>query len=251
MEQTSGQPLPPKNLVVDVGNTRMKAGLFRSGKLMAYLEATTWPELNTWISIQQDGIGAAMVCQVGKPITGQIETAFPGLPVYYFTHETPIPLSNHYRTPHTLGMDRLAACLGAWQKQPHCHHLVIDAGTCLTFDFVTEGGVYEGGRISPGLQMRLQAMHSFTTNLPLATFSPDTPLIGTDTLTCLQSGAYYGMLGEIAYSIREFEEKFGQIQVNLSGGDAPFFESKLKPTIFVDRHLLLQGLNSVLDQYVK
>jgi type III pantothenate kinase len=165
---------------------------------------------------------------------------------FILTASLPLPISNLYATPQTLGGDRLASVCGAHQKFPGSHCLVIDAGTCIKYDFLDKDGQYHGGAISPGLKMRFQAMHQFTAKLPLVEIVEDPKLIGNTTETSLQSGALNGAVAEMNGIILQYEQKFEGLQVILSGGDGPFFENKLKRPIFALPELVLSGLNSIL-----
>jgi len=169
--------------------------------------------------------------------------------VLRLTHELPIPLKNCYQTPHTLGMDRLAAAIGAWQQFPHQHTLVIDAGTCVTYDFVTAAAEFLGGIISPGLQMRLKAMHAFTAGLPMITtdFAAPPPLIGQNTTEAMLSGAFHGLAGEINGLISNYQSIFGRFNILLTGGDALFFDKTIKEANFVNENVVLDGLKAALD----
>ena len=162
------------------------------------------------------------------------------------THHTQIPILNRYKTPETLGKDRLAAVIGAQVEFPGQNCLVIDAGTCITYDLLTADKTYHGGTIAPGIQMRLEAMHKMTAKLPLAERSPLGPIIGTSTTTALQNGAQWGALLEAKAFIDQCEEHYGSLQVIFTGGDAGFFEKHLKRKIFVNQHLVLTGLNKIL-----
>ena len=162
------------------------------------------------------------------------------------TSALPLPIRNLYATPKTLGVDRIAGVCGAHQKFPGSHSLVIDAGTCVKYDFLDKDGNYHGGAISPGLKMRFQAMNAFTAKLPLVDVVENPALIGNTTETSLQSGAINGMIEEIHGMIRRYRQEFEGLQVILSGGDSRFFENKLKEPIFAVPELVLSGLNSIL-----
>ena len=165
---------------------------------------------------------------------------------YILTHELPLPIKNGYTTPITLGVDRIAGVCGAHQHFPDRPCLVIDSGTCITYDFIDRDGVFLGGGISPGLSMRFEAVHTFTARLPLVQMIESAPLIGNSTETCIQSGVLNGVIEELNGIINRYQEKFEGLQVILCGGDARFFENKLKASIFALPNLVLSGLNSIL-----
>lgn len=158
----------------------------------------------------------------------------------------PLPIINHYATPSSLGVDRLAAVCGAKSLFPKENCLVIDAGTCITYDFIDMNANYLGGGISPGMAMRFQAMNTFTAKLPLVQPVSRPKLIGTTTESCMQSGVVNGVLGEMNEIIGQYQHEFGDLRVILCGGDAAFFENQMKRVIFAVPELVLNGLNSIL-----
>lgn len=160
---------------------------------------------------------------------------------------TKLPFQVAYQTPETLGRDRLAAVAGAYALFPKAHCLVIDAGTCITYDLLNAQGIYLGGNISPGWQMRLDAMHHFTAKLPRPAASAPAKWIGDSTESALLNGALQGLLWEIEGYIRQSTADFASINVILTGGDADFFAKKLKSKIFVNQNLVLWGLNKILN----
>jgi type III pantothenate kinase len=159
----------------------------------------------------------------------------------------PLPITIKYATPETLGVDRIAGVCGAQQKFPGEPCLVIDAGTCITYDFINHDGEFLGGAISPGMMMRFQAVHTFTSKLPLVSRPEKVVLIGDSTETCIQSGVIHGIVEELNGTIRRYQEEFAGLRVILCGGDARFFENNLKGAIFAVPELVLSGLNSILN----
>jgi type III pantothenate kinase len=167
----------------------------------------------------------------------------------YLDHFTPLPISINYLTPQTLGMDRLAAIVGGF-SQFEKNVLVIDIGTCVTYDYLDHQSVYQGGAISPGLQMRMRAMSHYTSQLPdISQHWENIPLeeLGKSTQGCLMVGAFEGLLKEIEGFIDDYKKDNGELHVILTGGDSKYFESKLKATIFADFNLVLTGLNTILN----
>ena len=169
----------------------------------------------------------------------------------HLDHSTKIPIVNKYGTPETLGKDRIAAAVGAWMKYPNENILFIDMGTCITMNFVNNKGWFLGGNISPGINMRFKAMHKFTANLPLAENVLNDEFIADTTVKALQNGAIKGTFREIDSFITETRNKFGEIKVILTGGDAFFFENWTKNMIFVAPNLVMEGLNEILKYNVK
>ena len=163
---------------------------------------------------------------------------------------TRLPVKVRYATPETLGVDRLAAVCGALQLFPGQPCLVIDVGTCINYEVLDGDAVYWGGIISPGVNMRFKAMHTFTARLPLIEPVDGTPLIGNSTQTCMQSGVMNGILEEIRGITSQLRLKYPSIRVILCGGDASLFENQLKDSIFAAPELVLRGLNRILNHNV-
>jgi len=232
------------NLVVDYGNSLAKVGIFDGHQLVKQYAFNDVEDLKTFVqNFSAENFILSSVANHEVPVMDWIDHI---QRKYVLTASLPIPINNLYATPHTLGVDRIAGICGAWQKFPDSNSLVIDAGTCVTYDFIDKDGNYHGGGIAPGLKMRLQAMHSFTARLPLAPVTDNPPLIGDSTEACLQSGAINGMIEEIDGIIRRYRHEFEGLQVILCGGDGRFFENKLKESIFALPELVLSGLNSIL-----
>ena len=164
-----------------------------------------------------------------------------------FSPGTPVPISNRYRTPETLGSDRLAAVIGASSLKPATDLLIIDAGTCITDEVIDARGNYWGGNIAPGMQMRLRALHEFTARLPLVEAEGEVPGMGYSTETAIRSGVLRGMKYEIEGYIKSMRSKFPHLQVFLTGGDHINFDTNIKNIIFSDRYLVPRGLNKILD----
>ncbi|MCL4118251.1 UNVERIFIED_CONTAM: hypothetical protein GTU68_012152 [Idotea baltica] len=158
-----------------------------------------------------------------------------------------LPFSISYKTPETLGLDRLAGIAGAWARFPKGNSLVIDAGTCIKYDLITSDGSYLGGNISPGVRMRLEAMHLLTSKLPQVEAPERYERVGTDTASALQVGACTGSAYEMGGFITDYKKMFGKLNILLTGGDSHFFVNHLKTKIFEHPHLVLEGLNEILD----
>ncbi|HND88473.1 MAG TPA: type III pantothenate kinase, partial [Saprospiraceae bacterium] len=179
-------------LTLDIGNTRTKAGLFRQGSLA---DRQVWAGLSPDQVLtygRSQGVEAAMICSVAEPDGQLLERMRAAWPTWELTHETPLPFVNAYRTPQTLGKDRLAAAAGAQALWPGEACVVVDCGTCIKYEWVEADGTYRGGNIAPGLHMRIRAMHEFTARLPQVPMEmPDSP-VGHSTETALQNGALRG-----------------------------------------------------------
>ncbi|MCU0440227.1 MAG: type III pantothenate kinase [Raineya sp.] len=233
------------NAVVDIGNTRYKVALFKEKTLIDSIETTE--ENESLLFIERNQVKSIIVSSVREDISIFIKK----LPIkpYILSPELPIPIKNKYKSPQTLGMDRLAAAIGAKSFFPNQSCLVIDLGTCITYDFVTAENEFMGGMIAPGVRMRLKAMHHFTQKLPLVEWEPekDVKVTGASTQEAILSGAVNGVKGEI-YSTRQYYQTLHpDLQTILCGGDSLYFESIKKDNTFAVPKLVLFGLNQILQ----
>lgn len=237
-----------KNLIIDIGNTRIKSALFEGEEL---IWEKSFQELTEGKAIwEQTAFDACLISSVlwSKEELSQA-LAFP---FQFLEWNTPLPIKNGYETPKTLGLDRIAAAVGAWNLAGGTAVLAIDLGSCMTFELVDPKAIYWGGAISPGMRMRAKAMHDFTARLPLVELEgkPDSP-IGSSTLEGMKAGIWYGITHEIEGYITQLKQKFPDLQVFICGGDAQSFESLAKDHIFVVPNLVLRGLNCILNHNVK
>lgn len=237
-----------RNLVIDIGNTRIKSGLFEDETLIA---DHVFEELGAGLSVWETlGFDACLISSVKfglAELAGLVPFSF-----HFLSPTTPLPVTNGYATPHTLGVDRIAAAVGAWQLAGKKAILAIDMGSCITFEFVDELGVYRGGAISPGLKMRANAMNSFTARLPLVEIDrKPANLTGDSTVSCMQAGIWYGVEFELTGQIAAYRLKIPEITVYICGGDSQSFESLAKDHIFVVPNLVLHGLNCILNHNVE
>jgi type III pantothenate kinase len=178
-------------LTLDIGNTRVKAGLFEDNRLVRH---TNWSDVS--LHDLPDWLGG---CALRGVVVASVVADAPDLDwlrarteVWELTAQTALPFRNAYRTPETLGKDRVAAVAGAQALFPGRDCLVVDCGTCIKYEWLTAAGVYEGGNIAPGLRMRIQAMHAFTARLPEVEIEMPASPIGDSTVTALQNGALRG-----------------------------------------------------------
>lgn len=232
------------NLVIDLGNTRTKAALFHGQQLKEKFIFTVEAELLHFL--QQNEVEHVLISSVSRPAGELLPSIKASGKKIILQAGLPVPVSNNYATPHTLGVDRLAAACGAFAEYPYKNCLVIDAGTCINYEFIDAQGTYQGGAISPGISMRFEAMHKFTARLPLVHVDKEIPLIGDSTETCMQSGVLHGTLAEADGIIDQYMKIYPELVVILCGGDASLFENRLKHRIFVAPDLILKGLNSIL-----
>lgn len=241
------------HLVVDLGNTRMKLAIFDEDGTMVFKDTRLkrYSRLIQTYLPKQYTITHAILCNTSVPDSALMSHLKSYSNFIHFTHNTSIPISNCYATPITLGKDRLAAAVAAHAKFPKHNVLFIDMGTCITTNMITFKGEYLGGNISPGIKMRLKAMHTFTDKLPLVDIEVPSDNIGNTTVKALQNGGVKGTFREIDSLIEELRHDFGDFMVILTGGDANLFENWTKNVIFVAPNLVLEGLNEILKYNVR
>jgi len=236
------------NLVVDSGNTATKVAIFNQHELLEKRSFMEEASLKEFLAAAE--VDNCIISSVNIPANILQQWAIHPKQKFVLTSSLPLPITVQYATPQTLGVDRIAGVCGAWHLFPGSNNLVIDAGTCVTYDFIDEKGNYWGGGISPGMNMRFEALHTFTARLPLVKPANNPMLIGNSTETSIQSGIIYGLATEIDGIIGQYTEKYPQLKVILCGGDASFFENRLKASIFASPELVLIGLNSILNHNV-
>jgi type III pantothenate kinase len=237
------------NLVIDIGNSRTKFSIFNpSGLMMTATDTHFGPESVKLLCEEFPALSRVILSSTKDYGADLQEFLFSRFTLFIELNEnTPIPLINRYKTPETLGKDRLAGAVGASGLFPETNLLIIDAGTALTFDIVTEEGVYLGGNISPGLEMRFKSLHHFTGRLPLVGDKLSFPIWGDTTETAIRAGVQNGILFEVEAYIDHFKKFYKKNQVILTGGDLKFFETKVKNSFFVHSNLVSTGLNRILE----
>lgn len=232
-------------MAIDIGNTRVKTGVFDRNTLV---EAHVFAQIdNTSLQsmINDHGVTHVIVASTASEVEAVV-LQIPGL-FLRLSSMTPVPIENGYRTPETLGQDRLAGMVAASWIHPESNVLVIDAGTCVTYDFLDTTGKYLGGNIAPGLDMRYKAMHHFTQRLPSVERGSTGTLLGGTTQEALQNGGLMGILMEIAGYIEILKNKYQSVQTLLTGGDAQYLADHLNTGLNVQPHLILIGLNQILQ----
>jgi type III pantothenate kinase len=235
------------NLCIDIGNTRIKIGVFDKGQMIHNDAFNSMTEKEVDALLRKFKIEKAISCSTRKRISAFEKIIKSKINLLRLSHKTAIPIVNKYQTPETLGKDRLAAVIGCTKVYPKKSCLVIDAGTCITYDLIDSEGNYHGGNISPGLRMRAQAMDTMTSALPLIEPKYNADYIGKSTETAMQNGIVYGTLLEMQSFIAMIKENIGEINVIITGGDAPFFEDILNSKIFVHSFLVLEGLDVIIN----
>lgn len=236
------------NLVVDYGNTSAKVGFFHQQELAEKKIIGSLEEVRELL--RESDAENVLISSVSHSAEDLMAYAVKGRRKFILDHRLPLPVVNHYATPETLGVDRIAGICGGLQLFPGFNTLIIDAGTCITYDLIDAARNYRGGAISPGFRMRFRAMHEFTARLPQVDPVKEPAFIGDSTVVSMQSGVYYGMLAEIEGIIARYGTEYEKMKVVLTGGDAGIFENRVKAPIFASPNLVLIGLNSILNHNV-
>lgn len=238
------------NLIIDIGNTRTKAALFNNCSLVSahlFQNDSVFIELSKVVDLQQ--VKKCIIASVAQNNEAAHQVLKKTIPqTFIYSSNTKIPIKNLYKSADTLGSDRIPCIIAAFEQSVGNDVLVVDAGTCVKYNFINKNGEFLGGGISPGLQMRFKALHNFTARLPLIeTDEKYTELIGTDTTGSIRSGVQTGIVNEIDMTISDYIENYPAVKVFLTGGDAEFLAKRLKNSIFTDPNLVLKGLNSILE----
>lgn len=237
------------NLIIDVGNTYVKFAVFQHNilkdKTIITLD-TFEPAFNKIIK-SFPTLKRCIISSVGKLKQHHVTMVEKNLTTIVLNQNIKLPFKNHYKTPKTLGVDRMALVCASVQQFPGKNTLIIDAGTCVTYDFINADNEYLGGAISPGIRLRYQALHNLTANLPLLETEMPINITGNSTSSAIHSGVVIGILKEIDGVIAQYQEAYSDLTVILTGGDANFLSKQLKSSIFANSNFLLEGLNFILE----
>tara|TARA_B100000902_G_scaffold383314_1_gene422019 strand:- start:170 stop:892 length:723 start_codon:yes stop_codon:yes gene_type:complete len=236
------------NLVVDIGNNYFKLGIFENSNLI-YTFSDKNSEINNEIEIvltKYKNVSYAIISNVSSLSVFEVFKKFE-IKVLKLDSTLALPFILNYKTPETLGNDRLALAAAASTLYPHSNKLIIDVGTCITIDFVDHDNNFFGGSISPGLEMRYKSLNNYTANLPLLKIGDDYNFPGDSTNSSIHAGVIGGVCNEIMGFITKIDSKHDNIEVILTGGNAKFLSKRLKITIFANQNFILEGLNCILN----
>ncbi len=238
-------------LVIDIGNSSTKIAIFSNDDIVDFKIAAkiTQKGISTTLA-EYPEIQSSIISSVSKFDRKIIDLLHSVGQVIELSYETPLPIIVKYGTPTTLGKDRLAIASAASTIYPGENVLAIDAGTCVTFDMINKNGEFLGGAISPGLNMRLKALNTFTDGLPLVELPSATnelELIGNTTETSILSGVIIGLTSEMENVINQYESRFSPLKVLISGGDYKYFVKLAKSNIFASPNIVIRGLKKILD----
>ncbi|NNM22653.1 MAG: type III pantothenate kinase [Flavobacteriaceae bacterium] len=237
------------HLIIDVGNTLIKLAIFKDGKLQHKENSKKGKLVKSLQSFHErfPEIQHAIISSVGGFTAKQLSMVKNIAPLFILTHKAELPFKNSYSTPSTLGVDRIALISAAAKNYPKENVLVIDCGSCITYDFLNSENVYLGGAISPGLQMRYKAMNTYTANLPLLETKMPENFVGDTTRESMHVGVVQGVIHELEGFIDAYIENFATLTVILTGGDAHFLLDRIKNDIFANSNFLLEGLDFLLE----
>lgn len=237
-------------LVIDIGNTLSKIAVFEESDIIELIisEEIIINQIDNLFNNFQD-INTGIIASVRKIDPELINYVNSKIHLIVLNESTPLPFKNNYLTPTSLGYDRIAAVTAAMDIFPGNDVLVINAGTCITYDIITAEKDYLGGAISPGIYMRFSSLNTFTSKLPLIkpNAKAQVELIGKNTENSILSGIQNGILYEVDGAINAYKELFPEIKVIISGGDYKYFDKNLKNNIFATPNIVLMGLNRILD----
>ena len=237
------------NLVIDAGNSLVKTAVFKNDRILKKqtFHKDDFSENFEIVRKNFPQIGNSIISSVSSNDSSLISEVKKHYSLLELDHTVKLPFKNKYATPHTLGKDRLALVTAAVNSYPKKNVLIIDAGTCITYDLKTREEEYLGGAISPGMQMRFKSLHKFTANLPLVEPKPEAALIGTSTETSILSGIINGIRMEFDGMITSYQSEFQDLTVIFTGGDSQILSMPLKNSIFANSNFLLEGLNFILE----
>lgn len=235
------------NLIIDVGNTRVKAAVFEKDRLVDQLFFTEKELLEKVDFFLTKYIITGAIMSSVKILSEDLMKSLQKKRRFLILDaKTSVPFINKYKTKETLGMDRIALVSNAAKKFSKENVLIIDAGTCITYDYINSDSEYFGGAISPGIEMRYKSLNFYTSKLPLLEKKETNFIIGGSTDESIHSGVVTGVVGEISHIIEEYSKENGYLTVVLTGGDTNFLAKQLKSSIFANPNFVLEGLNTIL-----
>jgi len=236
-------------LVIDVGNTQIKAAVFEQDTLLEkeIIAYDYWQNELKKIIEKFPKIAFLVVASVGKLEKEDFLDLNSKLKVHFISRQSKFPFNNLYDSPATLGIDRMILASGAVLQFPNKNRLIIDAGTCITYDFIDANDNYFGGAISPGIRLRYESLHNYTSKLPLLKKEKPNEIIGNSTTQSIHSGVINGISFEIEGFISSVLDKNDNFIIILTGGDTDFLAERLKNTIFANSNFLLESLNQTFQ----
>ena len=234
-------------LTIDIGNTKAKYAVFHDKNIVETSIFDPYSDDLTNLLQQNPDINKGIISSVGGKVDACLEQ-LKSIPMVVLSSETKLPFTLTYKEKSKIGADRLALVAAAFAEKPRQNSLVIDVGTCITYDILTADNRHLGGPISPGMNLRFKAMHEHTALLPLCKPTHDEPqIVCDDTVECLQSGVQLGVLHEIKEFIKLYSLKFNDLNVFITGGDNIFLQNKLDFCTFASSNFMFNGLRLILE----
>jgi type III pantothenate kinase len=237
------------NLIIDVGNTFVKLAVF-DNEMIAYKKSCIKNDFLHEIKVISKlhlSIKDVIVSSVGEFTDSEMLALKNNFKLFDLSHKAKIPFKNMYATPETLGVDRIALVSAAAIQFPKKNVLIIDVGSCITYDFLNAENEYLGGAISPGIELRYKSLHNYTEKLPLLKPKKTNKLTGDSTEESIHIGVLQGVISEIDACISSYKNKFEELTIILTGGGALYLVDSLKNDIFANSNFLLEGLNYILE----
>lgn len=235
------------NLVLDIGNSLLKAGIFKNNNLINYCEFNKDYFLNVKSILDNNPISHSIASNVSESNNKLIELLSNKTNLIEFNSSLNVPFKNCYQSKNTLGKDRIALVSNASKEYPKENVLLIDLGSCITFDFLNNKNEYLGGSISPGLRMRYKSLNNYTANLPLLDPKEIDYFIGKNTEDSIHSGIINGIISELNSTVEKYKSQYKKIRIILTGGDSKFLFKKIKSGIFANSNFLIFGLNFLIE----
>jgi type III pantothenate kinase len=234
-------------LAIDIGNSKIKGAVFKDNTILVHFvfDYTDWQKKIEKIFSHYPELTHLVVASVGKLSKSDFLWLDKKVKISFVSSEMNFPFTNSYKTPHTLGIDRMVLACGAVLQFPQKNRLVIDAGTAITYDFIDEHDNYLGGAISPGIQLRYKSLNDHTAKLPLLHTPDEDFFIGQTTSESIHSGVVNGVIHEIEGFIDRYRATYENFIIILTGGDTVFLAKRLKSTIFANQNFLLESLNDL------
>ena len=235
------------NLIIDAGNTAVKLAVFEEGQLVHIQHVDAVYQDFKVIHEEYPQINSVLICDVRGLDWDFLNKIFESKKIFKTASTLRFPFINAYKTPKTLGVDRMGLMAAAAKTYPKQNVLVIDVGTCITYDVLTQENTYVGGLISLGYNMRYKSLNEFTGKLPLIAHRSTETTLGVDTQSSIQAGVFHGVFHEIQGQIDHFRHKYQDLTIILTGGDCKQLSKRLKNTIFAHPNFLVTGLDYILE----
>jgi len=239
------------NLIIDAGNSAVKLAFFEEGKLITTQLIDPVFDQFKGVLDNNPKVESILICDVRGINWSFLDSIFDAKQIFILDSSWKFPFRVDYQSPETLGTDRIGLMAAASKMYPKQNVLVIDVGSCITYDVLTHENVYVGGMISPGYQMRYKSLKEFTGKLPLIMHNSIKNSFGKDTQTSIQAGVFHGVFYEIQGQIVHFREKYTDLTIILTGGDCKQLSKRLKNPIFAHPNFLVKGLDFILEHNKK